>query len=343
MSGAGVEHQRFALLKTDAATGHGHDTVRRALPTERLRLKVDRADVLTESATHIVAHAHLPRRSPGCVATAPSPTGWSPPPSTRQTPRDTPRSSDDDTVLIEVTPGDITALLHGSVDVTTLVCRRDGSVISDTRQLFYEIPVYDAHLDGLRHVDVVPFRIELSPAVRGRIIGLLTALEHRYRRCRLEWMLCGEHLVLYDLSLETSELPVIRVGAASDAIVVSPGAARGVVLNLDEDDLHRLRTSISGRVSVVPDAAELSALSEPVTARAREELLGRVHGTPVVCAPYPDIALALLLDHASGFVFRGGCRAEPLRHHLEASRSSRTDRPGRRRHGRRTPIQFGCP
>jgi phosphohistidine swiveling domain-containing protein len=57
---------------------------------------------------------------------------------------------------------------------------------------------------------------------------------------------------------------------------------------------------------VIASAEEMRFQTADEVVRVRRGLLARVSGPAVLVAPYPDLSLAALMEHVSGFLFEGG-------------------------------------
>ncbi len=124
------------------------------------------------------------------------------------------------------------------------------------------------------------------------------ALNRDIAGCQLEWVLEGGEPFFVDYSAgREDDIQAEHQGGA----VLSPGVASGPLLRLDDDTLLA-RLSIGPVVSV--------GKTEEIAAQGPFRLLiDQVAGLPrrpVVFAKYPYAALAVLLDHAAGFVFEQG-------------------------------------
>jgi phosphohistidine swiveling domain-containing protein len=210
-------------------------------------------------------------------------------------------------LIVEAAPGDIGGVLQGDTAVASFCYRPDGGLLSSVPRVFDAIAIFDPVTLKMVSHDVTPFLLEISVDARVKIGELTTALSRRFGECRVEWMLCGDRIVFYDLSLEQDALaPAVRI--SKEQTVISPGWARAPLVVLTDDDITALREGISRRLSVLSSVSELSDLERVDQAGIADKILGGrdLNQKPIVVAPFPDLNLVPLLNRASGFVFGSG-------------------------------------
>ncbi|HEX8742817.1 MAG TPA: PEP/pyruvate-binding domain-containing protein [Thermoleophilaceae bacterium] len=180
---------------------------------------------------------------------------------------------DDGGVLIEASPDGLMSMNRGTAGGIRVIVVRDEGVETDAA---------DPELERSAPT-IARFTRELGRELPG---------------VHMEWVVEDGTPYFVDFSSEDRDIHVARDG---DAVMMAPGAARGQLLALTDDDLLE-RLSIGPAVSVgYSDEAieheELRALIAAVAAEPRR---------PIVFARRPYAVLATLFDHVAGFVFADG-------------------------------------
>ncbi|NTF98071.1 PEP/pyruvate-binding domain-containing protein [Rhizobium rhizogenes] len=304
----GVAYQRHLLVRTSLLLDNPASIlarIRSELGTDRLHIKYDVPQVMSNSSSVITDGAHIV----GLVQQALRERKlgeWVVLKSFFEADASGLASVAGEDFILEAAPGDIGAILQGNVDVSSFSCRQDGSILTSTPCVFTYVPIFDPKTLSTINYEVIPFLLDISHDVRVKIAELTRALSERFGQCRVEWMLCGDRVAFYDLSVETSQLHPLAM-VSKEEIVVSPGRAIAPLLILSNNDMEVLRNSVPRRLSVISDVSELSDLKRIERDRNLEGILRRhVDEKVIISAPFPDLNLIPLLPIAAGFIFGAG-------------------------------------
>lgn len=304
----GVAFQRYVLASAEKLLSNSYNVVsqlRQHLGTDRFLVKLDSEDVMSNDSSVIVssnAVVEVIRNAKRQNKIS----EWVVFKSFFEADASGLSSKVGENYMLEVAPGDIGAVLQGSTQVSVFTCQSDGTLITSSPRIFSSVSVFDPDTVATVSYDVAPFLLDIRQDARVKIAELTRGLAERFGECRVEWMLCGDKVVFYDLSVEKGELhQAVTVNA--EEIVMSPGCVSAPLLVLTEQDMDVLRSTVSGRLSVISDVSELSDLERITQEGHLSALISRNNGKKVIIsAPYPDLNLVPLIPIASGFIFKAG-------------------------------------
>jgi deoxycytidine triphosphate deaminase len=179
-------------------------------------------------------------------------------------------------ILAEVAPGGLIELNRGTGAASQVFLADDGTVRAD---------------EGVPETA----RAALT-AARADLRKVTDAMRDRFGASTLEWAVADEQLLFLDYSA------VAGNDAPTSGSTISPGVARGPVLDLTGFDEVLARLSIGPAVSIdksvdVLDHEDLAKIVTRVRSFAEK---------PVVICSFPYAVLSVLLDDAAGFVFSRG-------------------------------------
>lgn len=173
-----------------------------------------------------------------------------------------------------------------------------GRVVRHEPQTYTRIWAFDEAAGTFAPQEVPPCRADLIPDQLDHIRRMADAMSEEFGTVTVEWVLEGDRLDLFDLTLESGAMNLSRYPAGT----MSPGKAEGQVVILR--DISLLKKTLPSR-SVIPEPEYFDALRSPETRAVLREALGEVR-RPVVVTEYPDPSLSLLVGVAAGFIFERG-------------------------------------
>lgn len=214
-----------------------------------------------------------------------------------------------DDVVLEYAWGFYASIDRLGVQPARVTLDPDGVVRAHTAPVQTQAYVFDHATGALALRDAVPDR--LPDTYLAQVGCAIRALSRQFAGARFEWVGTGSIPYLIDASFERGGLPTW----SDRTRVISDGAARGPVVMLP--NVAHLEAIWPEHVSVWRDPEFFARMRQATQAVL---LPGAPAGRKcVIVAPYPATVLALLLDHAAGFVFERGsalCHlAIILRHH----------------------------
>ncbi|WP_234040933.1 PEP/pyruvate-binding domain-containing protein [Micromonospora coerulea] len=183
-------------------------------------------------------------------------------------------------LVVEFTADGLMALNRGTAGGRTIVVR-------DQEQSF----------DAPGDVTAVPGAEPLLPHLP-TLARLTRALHAKHGPVTVEWVLHAGEPYFVDYSVIGDDQVMAPSG---DAVMISPGTARGLLLRLKDDELLS-RLSIGPAVSIERSASE--AVSDGM-AKIVDKVLG-LPEPPIIHASRPYAILSVLIGHVAGFVFEQG-------------------------------------
>lgn len=205
--------------------------------------------------------------------------------------------------LIECVPGDIQALYSGDTVFSTYYLDAVGRVTG--LELRGESRIYqlDRNTGKAQLRETPPTVPTLRADEIASIVRMCEIAGRQFGEARVEWLCSMGLTVMYDLSIEEGTL-VADTGEG--ARLLSRGTAAGNAIWVSEQDIEELRAAIKVNRSVVASDEETASLNAPKVASIREKILARGTGPVVIVSRFPDLALSVFIEDASGFVFTAG-------------------------------------
>lgn len=210
-----------------------------------------------------------------------------------------------DRYTIEISLGALEGILRSTSDVSTYSVDEDRVVIAHDLRPSCKIAIM-THNFQLEYFDCIPTTPRLEDSIISELCDAFDLIEAKKKEPVVEFMIVENQLIISDMSfnLPSSNTPQLNSTETNGVRWLKPGDIKGLVTELSSGKVDELASLLGQRQSVIPSPFELERRSSP------EVLLWIQNNIPentdIILAPYPDIALVVLMDKVSGFIFKRG-------------------------------------